>query len=75
MSELPTPRELLIALHADWRLSRRDLGRLVAAIVGSGRESTTAGVVEALASLAAAGLARGESGAPPFVRVIRPDKS
>jgi len=34
MSELPTPRELLIALHADWRLSRRELGRLVAKVVG-----------------------------------------
>ncbi len=43
MSELPTPRELLIALHADWRLSRRDLGRLVAKVVGSARAPHAAG--------------------------------
>ncbi|HYL06119.1 MAG TPA: DNA-processing protein DprA, partial [Thermoanaerobaculia bacterium] len=37
MSELPTPRELLIALHADPRLNRRRLGRLAGEVIGWAR--------------------------------------
>ena len=33
MSRLPTPREWLIALHADWRLPPRQRGRLVAEVM------------------------------------------
>jgi DNA processing protein len=60
MSDLPTPRELLIALHADWRLSRRELGRLVGEALG-----------RALAPLAADPAARTAAPAPAVPRGAR----
>jgi DNA processing protein len=43
MSDPPTARELLIALHADHRLGRRELGRLAAEVAGWARAPLTAG--------------------------------
>jgi DNA processing protein len=43
MSAQPTPRELLIALHADRRLGRRELGRLAGEVVGWARAPFAAG--------------------------------
>ncbi|MBV8203370.1 MAG: hypothetical protein JOZ15_22370, partial [Acidobacteria bacterium] len=40
MSDLPAPRDVLIALHADPRLTRRELGRLATEVIGWARGRT-----------------------------------
>jgi DNA processing protein len=50
MSDPPTPRELLIALHADRRLGRRELCRLAGEVAGWARAQLAAGRQPALTS-------------------------
>jgi DNA processing protein len=68
MSDLPTPRELLIALHADQRLTRRQLGRLAGEVIGwaRGRPAAAPPTLPALLQRLAAIGARGrDADAPP----------
>jgi DNA processing protein len=71
MCDQPTPRELLIALHADQRLTRQELGHLAGEVIGRARglpaatEPPRALLPQALLAVLVRISARGESSAPP----------
>jgi DNA processing protein len=79
MSQPPTPRQLLIALHADWRLPRRERVRLVEEVrrwarapAGSPPPASPEGAEAAVAAAAAAETAAAAVGAR-IVTLLDPD--
>jgi DNA processing protein len=63
MRDLPTPRELLIALHADQRLTRQGLGDLAGVVVAWARRQPAASAMPGLLARLVQTGARGESAA------------